>query len=412
VRDFYGLVPATPAILEAVSGETAIPKTMLVGAGALGSAFADYALRGGAKELTVVDYDTFLPHNIARHRGLREHVWRSKIDVLKTMASDRAQDVQIDDLELQIGCGDLDEFSDKIKQQSQVIDATANVLVRRYLSSITQPSIPVMRSEIFNQGKLGVTLITRLGDPQNLNYLFHYLVSLGHSNESIRNWLKYETSSSFLEEELILGHGCRSLTTKIPAYKVDAHATAAFAAGKHHLPNLSEALIAINEIGDDGIPLGSTLFQPDPVITFGKNADTAGWRIIASKSVVGKLHQQRKKAAPLETGGYLFGAIDEFLSEIYILAISGEPPGTKATETSLELGRWWQTGFEKSFIRRTQGRLPPIGTWHSHPTSSPRASTKDRKTVAAFVEEDARKGLPTIMAITGQDSDRIYVLGE
>ena len=119
---------------------------------------------------------------------------------------------------------------------------------------------------------------------------------------------------------------------------------------------------------------------------------------------------QPLRATPDETGGYLFGAIDESLSQIHIVAASPEPPGTIGTPTDLQLGPWGQTGYEKSFMRRTQGRLPPIGTWHSHPSSSPRASGKDRKTVESFKLEDAMKGLPTVMAITGAKADAVYVL--
>ena len=126
--------------------------------------------------------------------------------------------------------------------------------------------------------------------------------------------------------------------------------------------------------------------------------------------VINHLHEQRQAAAPIETGGYLFGAIDDDLSQIHIVAASSEPPDTIASETELQLGRWGQTGFEKAFMRRTRNRLPPVGTWHSHPASAPTASAKDRRTVASFKAADAAKGLPTVMAITGKDTDAVYVL--
>lgn len=412
LHDLYGLVPTIPSVLEAVSGEVALVSTVLLGAGAIGSAFADYGIRGGADKLTVIDKDKFLSHNVARHRGDRLHVAEFKTNVIGSMAFNRVQDVDIAMFPGDVGLITDSILAECFADHGQVLDATADPLVRRRLSKLSDVSVPVLRAEVFHQGKLGVYLLTRLDDPQNLNCLFHQLICSAYDDADVRAWLKYEASRTFLEEELLLGFGCRSLTTKMPAYKIEAHASAAYALGKSRLQGLSRPLIAINKIDENGLPLGTKVVDPDPVVVFDPGGDTGQWRVIMTQTVVEKLHHMRTEASPVETGGYLFGAIDEDASEIYVVAVSGEPPGTVATKTSLKLGRWGQTGFEKSFVRRTQGRLPPVGTWHSHPSSSPKASAKDRETVAVFEKEDALRGLPTVMAITGKSSDRVYVMGD
>ncbi|NNV32479.1 hypothetical protein GTF97_21565 [Roseobacter sp. HKCCD8767] len=77
-----------------------------------------------------------------------------------------------------------------------------------------------------------------------------------------------------------------------------------------------------------------------------------------------ELHNLRLEHAPDETGGYLYGGIDEHLSQIYVVAASSQPPDTVAFPTYLKLGRWGQTPWEKCFVQRTRGRLAVIGTWH------------------------------------------------
>ena len=198
----------------------------------------------------------------------------------------------------------------------------------------------------------------------------------------------------------------------MPHYKIDAHASAAFAVIRSKLQELTRPTIVLNPISEEGLPMGATTFNPPHVTVFGPNEDTSGWTIIVDNSALKTLHVLRKDNSPNETGGYLFGSMDEDASHIYIVAVSPEPPGTIATPAALKLVRWGRTGFEKAFMRRTRHRLPPIGTWHSHPSGPSTASAKDKKTVDTFKAEDMSRGLPTLMGITGMEEDAFYVLGD
>ena len=408
--DFFGLVSNSPPVLEAVSGEPALRRLALLGAGALGSAFADYALRGGTAQLTVVDKDFFLPHNIARHRGDSSNTYQMKTDIVEHLAGLRVQGARVTKYNEEIIALDDKALLERLRDVDQVIDATADPLVRRRLSLLKGTHLPVMRSEIFHQGRLGVSLLTHLGEAQNLNCLFYQLLALAMENETVREWLAYESSRTYEDEELLLGFGCRSLTTKLPAYKVDIHASNAFTLAKAKLQSLDRPLIALHPLDTEGISLGTKIIAPEPVQVF-RGETTNGWRVIVTSSVMAKLHQLRASAAPNETGGYLFGALDEVASEIYVVTASPEPRGTVASPVHLQLGRWGRTGFERTFRRRARNRLPPIGTWHSHPSSSAEASQTDWETVAGFKDEDARRGLPTVMAITSLTGDAFYVEG-
>lgn len=408
--DFFGLALNSSPVLEAVSGEPALRRLALLGAGALGSAFADYALRGGTDQLTVMDKDRFLPHNIARHRGDYSDTYQMKTDVVDRLAGLRVQGVRVTKYNEEIITLDDKALLERLRDVKQVIDATADPLVRRRLSLLKGVRLPVMRSEIFHQGRLGVSLLTHLGADQNLNCLFSQLIALAMENRRVRDWLAYESSRTYEDEELLLGFGCYSLTTKLPAYKVDIHAASAFALAKAKLGSLDRPLIALHLLDTEGVSLETDVIAPEPVQVF-QEETTNAWRIVVTLSVLAKLHQSRANAAPNETGGYLFGALDEVAREIYVVAASSEPPGTVASPGQVQLGRWGRTGFERTFRRRTQDRLPPLGTWHSHPSSSAEASQTDWETVAEFKSEDAQRGLPTIMAITGLTGDAFYVEG-
>ena len=408
--DFLGLVPNDPQTLKDVSGVPTFRTATLLGAGALGSAFADYALRGGSDRLFVVDKDFFSTHNVARHRGDGRHVGNMKTDVIDDLAATRVLGARVTTYNEDIVLLDDKGLTEIFGDVEQVIDATADPLVRRRLSSLKGIYLPVMRSEIFHRGRLGVSLLTKLGSTQNLNCLFHQLVALAMCKESVRQWLVYENSWTYKDEELLLGFGCHTKTTKLPAYAVDAHASSAFALANARLRSLDQALIALHRVDAAGMSLGTKTIPAEPVRVF-DDPRTNGWRAIVAASVLKALRQMRRSAAPNETGGYLYGAIDESASEVYVLAASPEPPGTLGSPTGLQLGRWGLTGFEKTFLRRTCRRLPPIGTWHSHPTGNARASTRDWATIKDFKAEDARRGLPTLMAITSLADDAFYVEG-
>ncbi|HIO01747.1 MAG TPA: hypothetical protein EYN14_07300 [Alphaproteobacteria bacterium] len=150
----------------------------------------------------------------------------------------------------------------------------------------------------------------------------------------------------------------------------------------------------------------------DEVEVFEGGDDLNGWKIIVTRDVIKQMRKLKEEKAPNETGGYLYGGLDETASEIYIVAASPEPPGTNGSPTNLELGPCGRTQFERNIIKKTSSRLSPLGSWHSHPRGAPTASTKDWFTLAKFRQDDKRYGQPTIIAITGTTGERFYVAAE
>lgn len=410
VKPFIGMVPPISETLAAVSGEEPLPPFTLIGAGALGSAFVDYATRGGATKFSVYDNDMLLAHNLARHRGTEELMRYGKADVAAVVASQRLQGTRVERHSKNFLEVNSEDVAEEIANTELLIDTSADAQVRRRLSLDWESRTKVLRSEIFHEGRLGTSYLTELGDDHNLTMMHMQLIAHAEYDPAVREWLKYEATQSFLDNELILGFGCSSMTTKMPAYKVDAHASASFAFCKKHTNEFSKPTVLLNSIDDSGLPCGAKEWHPPPIVSFGPNDETANWKVLVCQSVLEKLHSLRIDHAPDETGGYLYGGIDEYLSQIYVVAASSQPPDTVASPTRLRLGRWGQTPWEKSFVRRTRGRLAVVGTWHSHPKSAPIASKRDWKTVKGFVAEDFLRALPTLMAITGAQEDRIYLL--
>ena len=67
----------------------------LVGAGELGSAFVDFAARGGTTGFSVYGHDMLLAHNLARHRGTEHQIRFGKADVAALLAAERTQGIKV-----------------------------------------------------------------------------------------------------------------------------------------------------------------------------------------------------------------------------------------------------------------------------------------------------------------------------
>src|SRR5439155_26257948 len=62
--------------------DTALPRMLMVGVGALGSKLATHLARTAAPEMDFVDPDVLVEHNLARHDLRRVHVGLSKAEAL------------------------------------------------------------------------------------------------------------------------------------------------------------------------------------------------------------------------------------------------------------------------------------------------------------------------------------------
>ncbi|HCR66524.1 MAG TPA: hypothetical protein DIW38_08435, partial [Oceanicaulis sp.] len=307
VRDLIGLAPATADTLSAVSGEKPLPSPLIIGAGALGSAFLNYASRGGTRAIRVIDEDYFLPHNVARHQADLFYVRERKSEIARDLVQLRSEDASVAARSEDVLLLSTETLDAEIKAAEVVIDLTAEPQVRSRLSHRRWSARPIVRSEVFHKGRLGVTFITETGAPQTLACLYHQLIALHHQEPVIRAWLEYEQSRTFKDEELLVGFGCRSLTTRMPAYKVDAHASTAFAFAKSRLGETSEPAVLLHEIDEHGLTKETRVIEPEPVHAFKNVADLRNWRVVVVQSALDAMHSQREQNSPSETGGYLYG---------------------------------------------------------------------------------------------------------
>ena len=405
-------LPSRP-MLKFTSGISTPESVALIGCGALGSCIGDFLLRSGIPKITVFDVDHIAPHNLARHTATVSDLHTRKVDHLRSLATNVTffpDEIECRAVHQDITALSDDTFADLANSHRTIIDATASERVRRKLARAPLPkSTRIIRAEIFNTGQLGTLFVTGVENNPNLVDLYYALCSEALNNKDIEHWLRNEQAEGPSHDELLLGMGCASATTRMPKYLVAQHASAFMPTVVGAKDGNMQSGVGINPTRPDGAPTGWQWFPYSTHATILEPIDFPDWQVRLAPSASARLTELRIQYSPIETGGYLYGGYDYLLKQIYVVAVSDVPPGTSQSSTFIYLGPAGRTQLERNIARRTGGKLSRVGTWHSHPQSGPQMSSKDRKIMKRFHQEDIQNGLPTLLVITSRKGDGAHL---
>jgi integrative and conjugative element protein (TIGR02256 family) len=110
---------------------------------------------------------------------------------------------------------------------------------------------------------------------------------------------------------------------------------------------------------------------------------------------------ERVRGKDVETGGVLFGQIDDFLKLIWVTAASGPPPDSKASKADFICGTRGVAAMAAELDARCRGSASFIGMWHTHPGSVPNPSPTDRGAMAKLLGSPDFGGRHFLMLIIG-----------
>ena len=119
----------------------------------------------------------------------------------------------------------------------------------------------------------------------------------------------------------------------------------------------------------------------------------------------------RTAGSSVETGGLIFGEINEAASVVWITGVDGPPPDSDASESHFTCGTLGTRESAEEWHRRFRGSAECLGSWHTHPTTGPRPSSTDLSTVAQLLgaTESSRRTL--VLLILSGDPDGETLLG-
>lgn len=120
---------------------------------------------------------------------------------------------------------------------------------------------------------------------------------------------------------------------------------------------------------------------------------------------------ERVNGRRVETGGILFGHVDQFLKIIWVDEISGPPPDSTQSAAAFVCGTAGVTAMNKEKETRTRGSVAFVGMWHTHPGGVPIPSHTDRSAMANLLTSEEFPAKRFLMIIIGADSSQPLISG-
>jgi hypothetical protein len=414
VEAIVGHYPPRPELCRWVSGQGENPPVAVLGLGALGSAIYNNLVRSGLDDVVVQDHDPVFPHNLARHSARSADLYGPKVEHAKVLMDAIAgnKSGSVDAFAEEVVATELDVLMGRIGGRL-LIDATADERVRLRMDELRN-SAPetLIRTEMFHEGRLGVTCISLPNGPSFSDMVLS-LTAMAPEEPSISSWIEHEARNPLGPDPMLYGFGCTSQTVHLPNHVVEQQASVAMTA---ILGERAQSGILLNPLDDGFRPLGSRWLPIAPFSILVPSTEKE-WTIRMSAEVIEFLRSERMAALPSETGGYLYGSWEPTRRTITIVfatglppgSQAGLPPGSQAGPTTLELGPAGRTMAERRLARKTRGRIFLCGTWHSHPHGPARLSGRDHKTMMAHAERDEEGLKPTLIVIVAGDEIQAHL---
>jgi Prokaryotic E2 family A/Prokaryotic homologs of the JAB domain/ThiF family len=376
-------------------------RTVLVGAGALGSQVAVDLAREGAFVWTVIDQDFLMPHNLARHA-----LFFGDTGAPKAFALAQQMGVLLDEQFTAARCdvtkidfAAAPELLTSFAEAEIIIDASASVAVSRHLADM--PETPGRRiCAFFNPVGNAVVVLTESNDRsitlRDLEAQYH---DLHLSDERLAGHLQSD------QPGLRYSGSCRALTNRIPATRA-ALLSALAARGIAESLGSDQSSIRIWTTTDDGEV--RLVQRAGHRVT---RVQLASWDVTYDEGVLRALSVYREPRLPNETGGILLGIIDVSRRSIHVAHAMPQPEDSRGSVTGFERGVVGLLDVVTDVTKASLHQLRYVGEWHSHPAgSSVCPSSIDIEQLAWLGSELEAEGVPALMAIAGDDGAFSFML--
>ena len=113
----------------------------------------------------------------------------------------------------------------------------------------------------------------------------------------------------------------------------------------------------------------------------------------------------RTAGATIETGGLIFGELNEAAGVLWVTEVEGPPPDSHAAEDHFTCGVQGMEAAAQGRNRRFRGSVDCIGSWHTHPSSGPKPSRLDIRAVGQLLAEDGSTRRTCLLLILSRDPD-------
>lgn len=372
---------------------------------ALGSTIVDQLARAGHTEITLWDMDCLEAHNSARHvcthsiHQTSNFITKSELvsQHLKKLSHDHGEGVVVQNQYFE-----LEGNESFCRSALHLLDTTGSDLDRYWHNFV---ECPVSRLYISDEGRIGLIQTQPKGGVPDMLDLDATVYLSASNHVEVQQWLSRQSSLNVT----LVGLSCSSDTLKMPWSSVLNHASSLVPVLKQQFQR-GEPLLGLNVLDDHGVPKGYKELAAPEVLAFDSYTVTdnneVSWKVTVSEAVLNKMRDVAKKYAPKEAGGYLLGL---FSMESHRISLVFASEGRfRSTGSTLELEPI-ETDAEVGLVLKDScNMLVPLGTWHSHPNSSSKESSRDMSTYKKAIS-NPEQSLPFVMMIQGDDGHNVLV---
>ena len=372
-------------------------RSVLVGAGSLGSAMLNLWTRAGWGEWSVIDKDHVKPHNLVRHSAFAVNVGEMKCDVaaeLSREATDGANTV----IAVKGDACDLGALvaQEALTNAELVVDASAALEYPRQASF--RDELPRHAAVFVTPNGNGAvlmmedrsrTLTLRALEAQYYRALIHQPWGEKHLDGNLGTYWS--------------GASCRDISVAMPYSRISVHAST-LAEQVILRVQSSEACIRVWDRDPD---TGCTLVH-DVKPTNERSLVFGSLTVFYNDELVAHLRQLRLAALPNETGGVLLGYHDFNVGAIVLVDALPAPSDSNGSPGSFERGTEGLMKVVQTASTRTAGIVGYVGEWHSHPSGHSATPSRDDLLQLAELSLGMHgDGLPALQLIVGEHDIQI-----
>ena len=398
-------------LLATLSGK----RVLILGCGALGSAVAEMVLRSNAAKLRLVDFGIVKPGILVRQRYADSDIGSAKAKALQehlqAIGLECAVSTDLGNLAKQA----LSRFD--FKEWDLVIDTAASASATHRIEeelkaqSLPVPMLSMSVSAAAENGSVLVKMPQYIGGPHHIARqakLAAFAKDAGHSLVKAF-WPERDAVKVFQPEP-----GCSAPTFIGSSADIDYHAAGLLNIGLSRVESLAPDEASLDLVAASWLRAGDSR-QHRLSYTFKGYARHSeqrhGYAVLRSDVAARDITSEMKRIArtrsdKVETGGLIFGEIDDAHQVIWIDSVGGPPPDSSASETQFLCGTVG-TKELNAFKSAASGKSSRfIGIWHTHPISRGRPSQDDLHAMLQLLHFQELSPRQVVMLIVGYAATR------
>ena len=377
------------------------------GCGAVGTHVSESVVRAGAKIVELVDNKTVGPGLLVRQGFEDADIGSFKANALaerlKRIEPDLETVVSTDDLILRI------MGSNPVPDVDMLIDCTASLAVRTALEHAlrevnSRPAIASM--SIDNQANTAIATLSLPNHSGGTLDLVRRLKLEACRKPTLSKALEAFWPKTTLVERFQPEPGCSEPTfigsnadlAGLSARMLNAVARAIAKPHDCHTGSgwLFEELGLAHSFG----------WSPDHVL----RDEGRGYSVRVCSHAAREMRGWAKRSArtagtKIETGGLVFGELNEAAGVLWVTDVEGPPPDSDAAEDHFTCGTEGMEYAAQEKHCRFRGSVDCVGSWHTHPTSPPHPSSVDISAVVQILADPSSTRQTCLVLILSGNPD-------